>query len=410
MHEERGAIGPNDCFVTDNVMSSSRNLIGGFPLTPINFADLCEFIEMAVLHERIIMTLAAFQDSPLEVMVDEGVVTATMFKNATPPGEAAARLVSEIYEKCFDALSTGATFGRGIMDLPDSYEEGLKQSLDRIKIGEMMLAVDVGKSQVEPDAVEAFGRLRQTYKIFTDYADAVFGAAQHFHVNAYAGASEIAYAIQRTVHSIPSALYGELRKLHKDRVDRFLASAGFATYDIPPFALIVLSRCKRREDIVPEVLRAREEFRKFRETCTEHAIRIRDAAERGTTDDIIDLQNDLDRAIEVLTKEVKASAKDSRFVYRVWDVVKVASPWGITRNVLDRLVEHDISRQHLRTVNGLTDIWKKLKKASSYEAILRSDLFPNEFAADEFAAFNAYLRHVRQYFPVGKAAAPGGAV
>src|SRR5215510_13660185 len=357
---------------------------------------------MAVLHERIIMTLPTFQDSPLYPLLQEGVVTSTMFKNATPPDESDKRFVQDIYERCLKTLEEGAQFGRGIMHVPDSHEEGLKQALDRIKIGEMMLAVDFGKSRVERGAVKAFGKLRQTYKVFTDYADSVFDAAQHFHVNAYAGASEIAYAIQRTVHSIPSALYEELRKLHKDRVDRFLASAGFATYDIPPFALIVLSRCKRREDIVPEVLRARDEFRKFRETCSEHAVRIRDAAESGTTEDIIELQNDLDRAIEVLTKTVKASAKDSRFVYRVWDVVKIASPWGITRNVLDRLVEHDINRQHLRTVNGLMDIWQKLKKASSYEAILRSDLFLNEFAADDFASFNDYLGHVRQYFPVGK--------
>ena len=88
MAEQTGTIGPNDCFVIDNVMSSPRNLIAGFPLTPINFADLCELIEMAVLHDRIVMTLPTFQDSALQVMLDEGIVTSTMFKDATPPDEA----------------------------------------------------------------------------------------------------------------------------------------------------------------------------------------------------------------------------------------------------------------------------------------------------------------------------------
>lgn len=401
MSEETGKIGPNDCFVTDNLISSSRNLIDGFPLTPINFADLCELIEMTVLHERIVMTLPTLEGSQLDAMLDDGIVTSTMYADATPSDEADKRIVAHIYEQCLRTVSQGATFGRGIIDKPESREESLRRALTRIEIGEMMLSVDYGRREVEPDAVESFDILRETYLVFQDYADAVFDAAQHFHVQAYAGTSECPYAVRRTARSVPLALYEELRKLHKDRVDRFLVSAGYETYEIPPFALMVLSRCKRREDIVPEILRARDEFAAFRQTCTTHAIRISDAVRSGTFEEVIDLQNDLDRAIGVLTKKVKASKKDSRFSYRLWNVIKAASPWGITKNVLDQLAEHDINREHLRTVNGLMDIWKKLGKASSYEAILRSEIFPNEFSRADFTAFSRYLGHVRQYLPVG---------
>jgi hypothetical protein len=147
-------------------------------------------------------------------------------------------------------------------------------------------------------------------------------------------------------------------------------------------------------------MKAREEFSKFRETCTAYAVRLQDAAKGGTQKDIIDLQNDLDKAIEVLTKKIKTSSKDSRFVYQLWNIVKAATPWGITKNVIDRLKEHDIERQHMLTINGLMDVWKKLKKGSSYEAILQSDLFPNEFSEKDFGEFQSFLQHVRQYLPV----------
>ncbi len=405
MSEQTGTIGPNDCFVTDNVMSSSRNLIAGVPLTPISFADLCELIEMAVLHDRIVMTVPNFQDSALQVLLDAGIVTSTMFKDATPSDEASAQLVSRIYEQCLRTLKEGGVFGRGVMDVIDTAEsddERLERTLLRIRIGELLLSVDHGRRTVAPDAQEEIDKLRCLYQVFKDYADAVFDAAQHFHICAYAGTSEIAYSIQRTVRSTPRSLYDELRKLHKDRVDRFLVLAGYTAYNIPPFALIVLSRCKRRDDIVPKILRARDEFSNFRETCTIHSARIRDAVQGGSLEDIINLNNDRDRAIEILTKKVKASTKDSRFVYRLWDVVKAASPRGIAENVLDRLKTYDIERQHLQTVNGLMDVWKKLGKASSYEAVLRSNLFSNEFSPGDFAAFNDYLAHVKQYLPVDK--------
>lgn len=401
MNEEQGKIGCNDCFVTDNVMTSARNLITGFSLTPINFADLCEVIEICVLHDRVVMTLPTFQDSPLEDLLSEGIVTSTMFKDATPPDEAGKQLLKNIYELCLRTLEEGATFGRGIINMPESHDEALRRAVTRIEIAEMVLSVEHGGREVTPEAKEGFRKIRDVYQVFKDYADSVFEAAQHFHVHAYLGTSELPYSIEKTIRTMPLSLYDELRKIHKERVDQFLIAAGYKSYDIPPFALIVLSRCNSRDDIVPEILKAREEFRKFRETCTAHAIRIRDATQGGTHGDIIDQHNDLDEAIKVLRRKVTTSSKDSRFVYHLWNIVKEASPWGITKNFIDHLKAHDIDRQHLRSVNGLMDIWKKLRKGSSYEAILRSDLFPNEFREEDFDAFSTYLSHVRQYLPVG---------
>lgn len=401
MSKQHGEIGCNDCFVTDNVMSSARNLITGFPLTPINFADLCELIEMCVIHDRIVMTLPTFRNSPLEDLLSEGIVTSTMFKDATPLDEAEKQLLQNIYKLCLRTLQDGASFGRGIIDKPESHDVALRQALTRIEIAEMILGVEHGRREVAPDAKEGVHEIREIYQVFKDYADAVFDAAQHFHVHAYFGTSELPYSIEKTIRSIPLSLYDELRKIHKDRVDQFLISAGYKSYDIPPFALIVLSRCRSRDDLVLEILKAREEFRKFRETCALHAVRIRDAAQNGTFGDIIDLQNDLEQAIKVLRRKVTTSSKDSRFVYKLWNIVKATSPWGITKNVIDRLQAYDIDRQHLQAINGLMDVWNKLRKGSSYEAILGSDLFPNEFREEDFKAFSTYLRHVQQYLPVG---------
>ncbi len=402
MKISEGAIGSNDCFVTDNVISSARNLISGFPLTPINFTDLCELIEMCIIHERIIMTLSAMQDSPLETLLSEGIITSTMFKDATPPDVTGKNLLKNIYELCLRSLEEGAVFGRGIIDKSESYEEAQKRAIARIKIGDMVLSVEQGMKELAPEAAEGFRKIRDLYQVFKDYADAVFTASQNYHVHAYFGASELPYTIERTIKSVPLSLYDELRKLHKDRVDKFLISTGYKSYDIPPFTLIVLGRCKSRGDIIPEILNAREEFRKFRETCTLHSSQIRHAVESGTFGDIIDLQNDLDQAINTLRKKVSASSKDSRFVYRLWNIVKEATPWGITKKVIDRLQEHDIDHRHLGTINGLMDVWKKLRRGSTYEAILRSNLFLKEFREDDFETFSQYIRHVRQYMPVGK--------
>lgn len=399
MSEEYGTIGPNDCFVTGNVLTSARNLVDGFPLSPINFADLCEVIEMAVLHERIIMATPSLQDTPFDVLLREKIVTSTLGKAIS--NESDKKLLGTILLRCVRTGVKGGIFGLGIAHKPFSHERGLEVAINRIRVGTLMLEVEHGGVTVEPDYMETFNELRETYQVFKDYGDAVFDAAKHFHVHAYAGTSELPYAIDKTRKSVPMALYEELRKLHKDRVDRLLVSSGYKTYNIPPFALIALSRCKSRDDIVPEILRLREEFRKFRETCTTHAERIRDAATRGTHGDIIDLQNDLEKAIEVLTKKVKSSTKDSRFTYQLWNILKDLTPWGITRNVIDRLQAHDIDRQHLRTVNGLMDVWNKLQDAHSYEAILRSDLFKNEFSEEFFSAFSGYLVRVRKYLPVG---------
>jgi hypothetical protein len=399
--EVPGFIGPNDCFVTDNVISSARNLVDGFPLTPINFADLCELIEMAILHDRIVMTIPALHDSAMEGLMDAKIVTSTMFKEATPPNEEDVDVLKPVYTLCLRTLKEGGTFGRGIIDKPDTQKEALEHALVRIQIGLLMLDVDHGHRTVTRGARKYVDEIRTLYKVFTDYADAVFDAAQHFHVHAYAGASELPFAIGKTTSSIPRRLYEELRQLHQERFDRVLVSAGYRSYAIPPFAQIVLSRCKKREDIVPQILRAREEFQKFRTTCTDYALRIRQAAEGGTVKDIVDLQNGLDRGIEVLTKKVKAASVDHRFTYRLWNLLKAASPWGIGSNVLDALKDHDIERQHLRAVNGLMDVWKKLQGASAYEVILRSPLFPNEFEPEEFKAFAGYLQHVRRRFPVG---------
>lgn len=394
-------IRPNDCLVTDNVVTSTRNLIDGFPLTPINFADLCNLIEMLIIHERIVMTIPALVDSPLQSLVDNGVITSTMFKDATPTNKADKELVESIYTKCLRAVEKGGIFGEGILNVPESPEEGIKWATTRLTVGDRMLSVECGQTKVEPDAQELFAQARGIYQVFKDYVDSVFLAARNFHVHAYTGASEIPCVVQNTIQSVPMVLYNELKKLHKDRVDRFLVSAGYKTYDIPPFALIVLSRCHRRDDIVPELLRARQEFSDFRQTCTTYAMDLRDAAQAGTLEDIVKLHNDHDRAIDLITGKVKASDKDSRFVYRVWDVVKAANPVGMAVNLIDHLKNYDVDRQHLRSVNGLMDVWTKLKKASPYEAILRSNLFPNEFDAKFFETFELYLQHVRQYFPVG---------
>lgn len=395
------AIGANDCFVTDNVVSSARNLIDGTPLTPMGFADLCALIEMAVLHERIIMTLPTLTDSPLSVLLDQGVITSNMFTDNTPSGDTDKLMVQTVYERCFHAITNAGVFGSGILNKPDTHEEEIERAINRLKFANLLVHVDQGKIKVEPGAEEKLNEAKSYYSAFTDYADAVFDAARHFHVHAYAGSSETPFVVQKTVRSAPRKLYDKLRELHTDRVDQILAATGYKTYDIPPLALIVLSRAKTREDIVPQILRAREEFAAFRDTCTRHAREFDAAAKDGTIEDVIALNNDLDRAIAVLTAKTKASAKDQRFTYRLWDVVKEASLTGMGKALLGKFKEYDIEREHLRTVNGLMDIWHKLGKASGYEAVLRAGPFGREFAEEDFAAFGEFMKDIRAYVTPG---------
>ncbi len=390
---------PNECLVTDNVVTSARNLIQGYPLTPINFADLCNFIEMVILHQRIIMTIPALTDSPLESFVDQEIITSTMFKNATPPSEEDKVRLETIYIACLRTLGEGGIFGRGIVNVPEKPDEELESALSRIKIGELILRYESGV-KVEPGAEKALKKIYELYQVFKDYADSVFDAARYFHVNAYTGSSEVPCAIQNVVKSVPQALYTKLKELHKERVNSFLVESGFHTYDIPPFASIVLSRCKSRDDIVPQMLTAREEFTDFRNTCTQYAEDLEKAAKCGTNEDIIQIHNDIDQAIGLLTKKAKATELDTRFIYRVWDVVKEASPWGIGTKILDRLTEWDIDRRSLQSVNGMLDVWQKLKKGSTYEKILRSKLFAGDFQKEEFVAYDKFLEHIRGYMNV----------
>jgi hypothetical protein len=392
-------IRPNDCLVTDNVVSSARNLIQGRRLTPLNFADLCSIIEMVILHERIIMTLPTLVDSPLESLVETGIISSTMFKDATPVSNHDKVYVQRIYERCLRTVQDGATFGRGIINVPESDEEETSQALTRIQIGEMMLRVQHG-AEVEPAAQESLSKLNYLYGIFTEYADSVFDAARHFKVHAYASSSEVPFSIQNTIKSTPRLLYEKLGDLYRDRVDKFLIEAGFRSYNIPPFALIVLSRCKSRDDIVPQMLRARDEFSKFRYTCTKYSKDLVDASKDGTIEDIVKLHNSLDRATEVLTRKIKATDSDSRIVYRIWNIVKAMSPLEVSVNLIDQLKSYGMDREDLKSVNGLLDVWVKLKKGSSYEAILRSSLFPNEFDEELFDTFDQFLSHVRRYMPV----------
>lgn len=391
------AIGVNDCFVTDNVVSSARNLIDGTPLTPMNFADLCALIEMVVLHERVIMTLPTVTDSPLATLLDQGIITSNMFTNATPAEDADKRVVQTVYERCFRAITEAGVFGSGILNKPDTHDEEIERAISRLRIAGILTRIKQGKLTVEPGAEAKLSEANTYYAAFTDYADAVFDAARHFHVHAYAGVSETPFVIDKTIHSAPRKLYDKLRELHKDRVDQILAATGYKTYDIPPLALIVLSRAKAREDIVPQILRAREEFSAFRDTCTRHAREFDAAVKDGTIEDIVALNNDLDRSIAVLTQKTKASAKDKRFTYRLWDIVKEASITGMGKALLGKLKEHDIEREHLRTVNGLMDIWHKLGKASGYEAMLRGGAFAKEFNDEDFALFGEFMDDIKGY-------------
>jgi hypothetical protein len=292
------------------------------------------------------------------------------------------------------------------MNLAKSPEEQHENDLTQMRGAQMLLDLETGRRQATAVAQKTVEKLRSIYAVYEDYADAVFGAARAHHVNAYAGATEIIFAVRNTVQSAPLNLYEHLKTLHVEQVDRFLAERGFRTYAIPPFASIVLSRCKRREDIVPELLRARDEFSAFRETCTHHARRVRDACLGGTHEDVIRMSNDLDRAMEVLSRKVKQSEKDRRWVYRVWDVVKELEPLGMAKSLIDKLIANDIEREHLRSLNGLMDVWKKLSKASSYERVLRSGLFPNEYMPEEFAAFSEWAESVPQVVGLRRSSDP----
>ena len=67
----------------------------------INFADLCELIEMAVLYERIIITapfvppevtlpesmVPGLIGSPLEVMMAEGIITSPIIEGVIPSND-----------------------------------------------------------------------------------------------------------------------------------------------------------------------------------------------------------------------------------------------------------------------------------------------------------------------------------
>lgn len=394
-------IGYNDCFVTDNLISSARNLISGLPLNPINFADLCELIEICILHDRIVMTIPTIMKSPLEILLKEGIVTITRFIDVPFQNEHEKKLLKNVSDSCDTAIKDGSFFGLGVLDSLESPEESVRQAINRITVGEMILGWEQGILKLEKGADKDFQDIQKVYQVFKNYADAIFAVAQHFHVHAYFGASELPYAIKKTIRSIPLTLYDELHKLHKERTDKFLVSAGYMSYDIPPFAIIVLSRCKSRDDIVPEILKAREEFSKFRKTCTKFATQIHNATQSGTFGDIIDLQNDLDRSIEVLRKKIYASDKDTRFVYKLWNIIKAATPWGITKNVIDRLKDYDIDSHHLQTVNGIIDVWQKFKKGSTYEVILRSKLFPDEFHESHFDQFSRFLLQLREYMAIG---------
>jgi len=262
-----------------------------------------------------------------------------------------------------------------------------------------MLRIE-GGAEIEEGAEKYVKQFQDSIKDFNVYVVAVFDAARHFHVHAYTGVSEMPWAVRQTIASLPRRFHDLLIKLRADRTDRFLIETGYRATPIPPFAAIVLGRCKTRDDIVPQIIQAREEFKDYRATGTKYARELRDAAAGGTYADIERIHTEIERGFELLAKKAAQPARDSRLVYRVWDVVKAASGLGILKNAIDKLIDYDVERQTLRNVNGLLDVWMKFQKEAVYEPVLRSKLFPREFHEQMFTDFDEYLELVRRHLPL----------
>jgi hypothetical protein len=452
--------GLNDCLVTGNLVSSAAALLAGQPLGPLNFADLCNLIEITVLHERIIVATGSsnsgahhpFEGSPLEAIVAGGFAKSVVDQAGRLGDGSVRHLLARIEETCEAAAFGSHIFGHDLVSLP-SYKAlaakargfGEAQAFARMMVGALALRMDDknsnfsenmrdpssrdhalfadvtralrildGESYEDVYSGSAFGKgslrllleSRKNYEVFGKYVDSVFEAAQELHIAAYAGAADTPFAVRNAIASIPQLLRDRLGSITKE-INDFARNAGYQVYNIPPFALIVLSRCRRRDDIVPELLKSREEFASFRRTCTEYASNVDAAINSGTNEDVFKLHNELDRAIEALTKKANAVGFDTRLLYRVWNVAMAAGSALFAANplaplasiglkVLDEWKNHDVERQALRRFNGLQDVWHKLKRGSTYQRILHSELFPNEYQGRMFAAYDelhATLQH-----------------
>ncbi len=394
MVNDEDRIFSNACMVTDPIVSSSRNLIDGSPLTPINFADLCNLIEALVLHERVIMCIPSVIGSPVEDLFKQGIICSTMFGPTIPASPDGRAYSKRVAEACSKALTKASAFGKGIIDKTETPEVEQRRAWDRLYFSKIVHRVESG-AEIDPSGQAIVAEITRAYGVYKEYVEAVYQAARHFHIPAYSGTTELFLSIENSVQCVPRVLYDKLCDLHHEKADRLLIEAGYRVVSIPPFALIVLSRCRTRDDIVPKILEVRDEFHGFRATCTSYSEKLLAAQKEGKQKDLIAIHRDFDQAIVLLTEKVEAGERDTRFLFRVWDVLKSAQLWGIAQKLIDKAIETSIEEETLARVEGIMDVWHKLAEAPAYNAVLHSDLFPGEYDERFFKDFQGFVEGVR---------------
>ena len=387
MEEDIGKYGANDCLATTSLLYNASTFIEGAPLTAHSFVDLCSLIEMFNIHDK--------------------VYTPCSIPDALAPLQDAGALSNSEFDDLRDSLFASAVNAGQFMAPPSgNANDRAVQYKQRLKIFELLSTKDLEdvRTDLTPDRRAQIEMVISDFHGYKDHLEAVFTQARGEGFAVHTSVADVSLALPTLIHSAAHDLYAILAGWVTENVDTFLAREGFINATIPPFSLVVLGGwSKTRDDIVPAILRAREEFTEYRSSCLIFAERCRSAENNR---EVAMLCAELNNACSAFNEKIASKiAKRIAVVpwsYLVWDVVKVVEFVKAAVKSGDAAKEWDIRRRKLKLVQGVFDVWDKVQAARKYVSIWRSGIFMGEYNDADFQELKGELDQVRLRYPIKK--------
>jgi hypothetical protein len=197
----------------------------------------------------------------------------------------------------------------------------------------------------------------------------------------------ISNRIQQLNQLSPSVeFYKRLASIHNVAVERLLCYKGIKQVYIPPIMSIVLDMSKKREDIPKEIIEVRKRFEPTRKKLTNLEESLYKETKLGRQLDIMD---EMDNCWYALLSKMKK--KDTRILYKWWNIVKEGTPLNMIIKYLDEKYSIDERDRTVANIEGIFDLWKASRQVNKYERLLKK-VFKEDLVEDSKMRVCAYLK------------------
>lgn len=202
--------------------------------------------------------------------------------------------------------------------------------------------------------------------------------------------SDIYYGVRDCGEKLPTNigmdLYRKIEEMHEEWFNKIRNYLGPTYYRLPSALALVLSKCKRYQDIPDALVSTREQFSSLRERCTLLEIDLRTAK---TIEKQIKIILEIESCREAVAKQ--ALVNKPRISNRLFDILKHIDPIKMATEAIDQAKEYDLEREALIKIPSYFDLWStSLDVEQALPQIQR--LFGDTNASDILHRFTK-LRH-----------------